>query len=194
MPTRSPLSPISRAPHNRGFSARREIFFRGVGSNLSQASACTRGRKMTSCARASERTPSTQWQKSPAAQQGFFVCTFLTAAWCGASNSGLVRRRSNEMCPIAARLIVGRDALQCPALQGPVGDRPVVSYCYGLRSERGLCEEVELHLAYRWFCRLDLEDKLPDHSTFSVNRHGRFRDKRRSLRCRCEPLSWQGSR
>jgi IS5 family transposase len=39
-----------------------------------------------------------------------------------------------------------------------------------------LCEEVELHLAYRWFCRLDLEDKAPDHSTFSVNRHGRFRD------------------
>jgi IS5 family transposase len=33
-----------------------------------------------------------------------------------------------------------------------------------------------LHLAYRWFCRLDLDDKVPDHSTFSVNRHGRFRD------------------
>ena len=39
-----------------------------------------------------------------------------------------------------------------------------------------MCEEVELHLAYRWFCRLDLDDKVPDHSTFSVNRHGRFRD------------------
>lgn len=52
----------------------------------------------------------------------------------------------------------------------------VVGYCYGIRSERRLCEEVELHLAYRWFCRLDLEDKVPDHSTFSVNRHGRFRD------------------
>jgi transposase len=39
-----------------------------------------------------------------------------------------------------------------------------------------LCEELELHLAYRWFCRLDLDDKAPDHSTFSVNRHGRFRD------------------
>jgi Transposase DDE domain/Transposase domain (DUF772) len=37
------------------------------------------------------------------------------------------------------------------------------------------CEEVELHLAYRWFCRLDLDDTIPDHSTFSVNRHGRFR-------------------
>src|SRR5258705_875411 len=52
----------------------------------------------------------------------------------------------------------------------------IVAYCYGIRSERRLCEEVELHLAYRWFCRLDLEDKVPDHSTFSVNRHGRFRD------------------
>ena len=52
----------------------------------------------------------------------------------------------------------------------------IVGYCYGIRSERQLCEEVELHLAYRWFCRLDLDDQVPDHSTFSVNRHGRFRD------------------
>src|ERR1700755_906565 len=52
----------------------------------------------------------------------------------------------------------------------------IVGYCYGIRSERRLCEEVELHLAYRWFCRLDLDDKIPDHSTFSVNRHGRFRE------------------
>jgi transposase len=52
----------------------------------------------------------------------------------------------------------------------------IVGYCYGIRFERRLCDEVELHLAYRWFCRLDLDDKVPDHSTFSVNRHGRFRD------------------
>jgi transposase len=52
----------------------------------------------------------------------------------------------------------------------------IVGYCYGIRFERKLCEDVELHLAYRWFCRLDLDDKVPDHSTFSVNRHGRFRD------------------
>ena len=51
----------------------------------------------------------------------------------------------------------------------------IVGYCYGIRFERRLCEEIELHLAYRWFCRLDLDDKVPDHSTFSVNRHGRFR-------------------
>ena len=52
----------------------------------------------------------------------------------------------------------------------------IVGYCYGVRFERRLCEEVKLHLGYRWFCRLELEDKAPDHSTFSVNRHGRFRD------------------
>jgi transposase len=51
----------------------------------------------------------------------------------------------------------------------------IVGYCYGIRSERRLCEEAEMHLAYRWFCRLDLDDRVPDHSTFSVNRHGRFR-------------------
>ena len=52
----------------------------------------------------------------------------------------------------------------------------IVGYCYGIRSERRLCEEVHLNLAYRWFCRLGLEDAVPNHSTFSKNRHGRFRD------------------
>jgi transposase len=52
----------------------------------------------------------------------------------------------------------------------------IVGNCYGIRFERRLCEKLELHLAYRWFCRLDLDDKVPDHSTFSVNRYGRFRD------------------
>jgi transposase len=52
----------------------------------------------------------------------------------------------------------------------------LVGYCFGIRSERRLCEEVHLNLAYRWFCRLDLTDRVPDHSTFSKNRHGRFRD------------------
>src|ERR1043165_5104555 len=52
----------------------------------------------------------------------------------------------------------------------------IVGYCYGIRSERRLCEEVHLNLAYRWFCRLGLDGDVPDHSTFSKNRHGRFRD------------------
>src|SRR5262244_3634164 len=52
----------------------------------------------------------------------------------------------------------------------------IVGYCYGIRSERKLCEEVRLHLAYRWFCRLDLDDAIPHHSTFSENRLNRFRE------------------
>ena len=52
----------------------------------------------------------------------------------------------------------------------------IVGYCFGIRSERRLCEEVHLNLAYRWFCRLGLDGEVPDHSTFSKNRHGRFRD------------------
>ncbi len=51
----------------------------------------------------------------------------------------------------------------------------IVGYCYSIRSERRLCQEVKMNLAYRWFCRLGLEDRVPDHSTFSVNRHGHFR-------------------
>jgi transposase len=52
----------------------------------------------------------------------------------------------------------------------------IIGYCYGIRSERRLCEEVHLNLAYRWFCRLGLKDPVPEHSSFSKNRHGRFRD------------------
>jgi IS5 family transposase len=52
----------------------------------------------------------------------------------------------------------------------------LIGYCYGIRSERRLSEEVDLNLAYRWFCRLNLDDRVPDHSTFSKNRHGRFRE------------------
>ena len=54
----------------------------------------------------------------------------------------------------------------------------LIGYCFGIRSERRLCDEVHLNLAYRWFCRLGLEDRVPDHSTFSLNRHGRFREAR----------------
>jgi transposase len=52
----------------------------------------------------------------------------------------------------------------------------IIGYCFGIRSERRLCEEVHLNLAYRWFCRLGLDGTVPDHSTFSKNRHGRFRE------------------
>jgi len=52
----------------------------------------------------------------------------------------------------------------------------IVGYCFGIRSERRLCDEVHLNLGYRWFCRLGLEGEVPEHSTFSKNRHGRFRE------------------
>jgi transposase len=52
----------------------------------------------------------------------------------------------------------------------------IVGYCYGMRSERRLSEEVADQLTFRWFCRLGLDDKVPDHSTFYSIRHGRFRD------------------
>src|SRR5262245_20873517 len=52
----------------------------------------------------------------------------------------------------------------------------VIGYCFGIRSERRLCEAVHLNLAYRWFCRLGLDGEVPDHSTFSRSRHGRFRE------------------
>lgn len=51
----------------------------------------------------------------------------------------------------------------------------LIGYCYSIRSERRLCDEVRFNLAYRWFCGLGLEAAVPHHSTFSVNRHGRFR-------------------
>jgi transposase len=51
----------------------------------------------------------------------------------------------------------------------------IIGYSMGIRSERRLCEEVHLNVAYRWFCHLGLDGKVSDHSSFSKNRHGRFR-------------------
>src|SRR5215475_13934750 len=96
-----------------------------------------------------------------------------------------VRHLLRRINPIVTRILADlRGALQSfyseigrPSIDPELMIRMLlVAYCYGIRSERRLSEEVELHLAYRWFCRLDLEDKAPDHSTFSDNRHGRFRD------------------
>ena len=52
----------------------------------------------------------------------------------------------------------------------------LVGYMFAIRSERALCREVQVNLAYRWFCGLSIEDKLPDHSAFSRARNERFRD------------------
>ncbi len=67
--------------------------------------------------------------------------------------------------------------LGCPSVCPELMVRMLlVGYCYSIRSERRLCQEVKVNLAYRWFCRLGLEDQVPHHSTFSVNRLGRFRE------------------
>ena len=52
----------------------------------------------------------------------------------------------------------------------------IVGYVFGIRSERALCREVQVNLAYRWFCGLSIEDKVPDHSAFSRARNERFGD------------------
>ena len=52
----------------------------------------------------------------------------------------------------------------------------IVGYVFAIRSERLLCREVQVNLAYRWFCGLSIEDKIPDHSAFSRARNERFRN------------------
>jgi transposase len=52
----------------------------------------------------------------------------------------------------------------------------IVGYVFAIRSERALCREARVNLAYRWFCGLSIEDKVPDHSAFSRARNERFRD------------------
>jgi transposase len=65
----------------------------------------------------------------------------------------------------------------CPSVDPELMIRMLLlGYCYSIRSDRRLCQEVDMNFAYRWFCHLGLEGRVPDHSTFSVNRHGRFRD------------------
>src|ERR1700750_1711528 len=53
----------------------------------------------------------------------------------------------------------------------------VVGYVFAIRSERALCRDVQVNFAYRWFCGLSIEDKVPDHSAFSRARNDRFRDR-----------------
>src|SRR4051794_32165125 len=85
----------------------------------------------------------------------------------GSSNSMGLRQ---ELAPLYSEM--GRPSIDPELLIRML----IVGYCFGIRSERRLCEEVHLNLAYRWFCGLGLDGEVPDHSTFSKNRHGRFRD------------------
>src|SRR5262245_2122651 len=90
-------------------------------------------------------------------------------------------RRMNVFVTVAPADLPTELEAHCSGIARPSSDPHlrirmlIVGYCYGIRTERKLTQEVELHLAYRWFCKLDLEDKVPHHSTFSENRLGRFR-------------------
>jgi transposase len=82
-----------------------------------------------------------------------------------------------ELSSIRRQLAPHYSAIGRPSIDPELMIRMLlIGYCCGIRSERRLCEEVHLNLAYRWFCRLGLTDPVPDHSTFSQSRHGRFRD------------------
>jgi transposase len=52
----------------------------------------------------------------------------------------------------------------------------ILGYVFAIRSERAICREVQVNLAYRWFCGLSIEDRIPDHSAFTRARKERFRD------------------
>jgi transposase len=67
----------------------------------------------------------------------------------------------------------------------------IIGYCFGIRSERRLCDEVHLNLACRWFCRLGLDGDVPDHSTFSKNR-SIMRLAARTSACRIDRLRLRG--
>ncbi len=82
-----------------------------------------------------------------------------------------------DLCDVREQLKPHYSAIGRPSVDPELMMRMlIVGYCFGIRSERRLCDEVHLNLAYRWFCRLGLEGRVPDHTTFSLNRHGRFRE------------------
>jgi transposase len=72
----------------------------------------------------------------------------------------------------------------------------LVGYVFAIRSERQLCSEVQVNLPYRWFCKLGIEDGIPDHSVFSRARHERFRQSEALRRVQCqmrEGQAWRGA-
>jgi transposase len=63
-----------------------------------------------------------------------------------------------------------------PSIDPVLMIRLIIGYVFGIRSERLLCREVKVNMAYRWFCKLSIEDQIPDHSVFSRARNERFRN------------------
>src|SRR5215472_12265056 len=117
-----------------------------------------------------------RWGGSTAARVSSFIL-FALRRWCRADH--LVREIAGvldlswvhgELAPCYSRL--GRPSID-PVLMIRM---LIVGYVFAIRSERGLCRERQVNLAYRWFCGLSIEDKIPDHSAFSRARNERFRD------------------
>jgi transposase len=78
--------------------------------------------------------------------------------------------RSKELAPFYSN--TGRPSIDPELMMRML----LVGYVFALRSERRICAEVQVNLAYHWFCRLSIEDRIPDHSVFSRARHERFRE------------------
>src|ERR1700740_987536 len=93
------------------------------------------------------------------------------------AETGVNRNRRNSLCNLRQRLAPYYSDIGRPSLDPELMIRMLlIGYLYGIRSERRLVEEVHLNLAYRWFCGLDLKGDVPERSSFSKTRHGRFRD------------------
>src|SRR5215469_5714617 len=87
------------------------------------------------------------------------IATFLDLSWVYA-----------ELAPYSSE--IGRPSID-PVLMLRM---LIIGYVFAIRSERQICREVQVNLAYRWFCNLGLEDAIPDHSAFSRARNERFRE------------------
>ena len=93
-----------------------------------------------------------------------------------------------ELGELRRELAAFYSAMGRPSIDPELIKMLIVGYCFGIRSERRLCEEVHLNLAYRWFCRLGLDGCVPDHSAFCKNRHGRSRQSGGGVDAACEGL------
>jgi transposase len=117
---------------------------------------------------------------------------YLKFIWCGRSDAAL------DLSWLRGELAPHYSAIGRPSIDPELMIRiPVVGYVFAIRSERLICREVQVNLAYRWFCKLGIEDAIPDHSAFSRARNERFREGEvfrrvfeRVVEACIQPVSW----
>jgi len=108
--------------------------------------------------------------------QGVLFYQFRLYGQCACRSPAPTHRRADRLRICARALAATYSTTGRPSIDPELMLRMLlIGYQFGIPSERRLCKEVHLNLAYRWFCRLDLADRVPDQSTFSKNRYGRFR-------------------